>query len=579
MKEMKLSDIMSENAKLGESLKRTRFEISILSNIVTTQLNEILEYLLRTNGIYAFITPGDYDNIIQESGNVQIPDLTLIFWEVGNLIDGLHFKLQNFPKEKVEDLLQKTKSEIDMVLDNLKTHPRVFINRFSVSLFTDEYISNHRLKIFCDDLNNYLESIIPTTFHIIDIERIFRRITLENSVDWRYFYLYKALYSIEFYKEYSLSILSVILGTLGKAKKVLVLDCDNTLWKGVLGEDGLSGIEYSSQTKSGVYFEEIQNTVVKLAYEGVVVCLVSKNNEKDVAEVFQTKTDMVLKENHIVIKKVNWKNKASNIREIAMELNLGLDSFVFVDDSDFEINLVKEQIPEVTCYQVPKRLHEYPSMMRELSQLFYKENTSSEDRNRVSLYKQEKARDSEKKGFQNIEDYLKSLELRLTITKNDNTSIDRVAQLTQKTNQFNLTTKRYTNIEIESFVSHVNTDVYAFSLADKFGDYGLTGVAIVNINNGQAEFDSFLMSCRILGRNIELVFINHVLEYLKGKSICRVSAKYSRTEKNNQVQNFFDFFGFQIINSTEDSKEYILELDKYNFKRIEYIEVSNGRPS
>lgn len=581
MKEMKLSEIMGENSKLAKELNGSRYEIFVLSNIITTQLNEILEYSLRKSGVNAYVASGDYDNIVQDSSKEENPELTIIFWEVCNFIDGFQYKYQNLSDDFINDLITKIKSEIKLVIENLKSNSRVIFNTFSSSLFHSGNPKQNKLDFLCEELNQFLYVNKTANTVIVDLDKIFNQVTASNSVDWRYYYSSKALYSVEFYKHYSLHIAPIVLSGLGKGKKVLVLDCDNTLWKGILGEDGIDGIEMSSSSKSGVYFEEIQYIASRLASEGVVVCLASKNNAADVDQVLMQHKDMILKENHIVAKKVNWNDKATNIKELAEELNLGLDSFVFVDDSDFEINLVREKLPQVTCFQVPKKLYEYPTMFREIENLFFKLNTSKEDIARVAMYKKEQLRDSEKNNFGNVEDYLSSLGLKLNVYVDDEKLIERVAQLTQKTNQFNLTTLRYSENDIEGFMKNENTKVVAFGLADKFGDYGITGVSILKkeSENLSAKVDVFLMSCRILGRNAEIVFFDYLMRILKDDNIITVDAKYSRTEKNAQVESFYDKLGFEIISKSEDEKSYRLNIDSYPIHNINYIEVIDGRKS
>jgi FkbH-like protein len=581
MKEMKLSEIIGENSKLAGELKGTRFEISVLSNIITTQLNEILEYSLRKSGINAFVTSGDYDNIVQDSSKDENAGLTIIFWEACNFVDGFQYKYQTLPDATLSDLIVKIKSEMKLIIENLKSRPRVLFNTFSTSAFNSRNPKQNKFDFLCEELNQFLYVSQTPNMVIVDLEKIFNQATTANSIDWRYFYSSKALYSVEFYKHYSLHIAPIVMSGLGKGKKVLVLDCDNTLWKGILGEDGFDGIEMSSSSKNGVYFEEIQNIVSRLAGEGVVVCLASKNNAADVDQVLMQHKDMVIKDNHIAAKKVNWNDKATNIKELAEELNLGLDSFVFVDDSDFEINLVREKIPQVTCFQVPKKIYEYPTMFREIEKLFFKLNTSREDIERVAMYKKEQLRVTEKSNFGNVEDYLSSLALKLNVYIDDEKLIERIAQLTQKTNQFNLTTIRYSDTDIKGFIENPNNKVIAFGLADKFGDYGITGVSILKIDSEtkSASIDIFLMSCRILGRNAEVVFFDYLIRILQEENTNTVKAKYLKTEKNSQVESFYDKLGFDIIDLSEDEKSYNLTLHSYPMHNIKYIEVIDGRKS
>jgi FkbH-like protein len=394
----------------------------------------------------------------------------------------------------------------------------------------------------------------------------------------RYYYSSKALYTIDFFKAYAEYVKPFIISANGKAKKALIFDCDNTLWKGILGEDGFDNIEMSTHTKDGNIFAEIQSMALAINKQGILIGLCSKNNPGDVDEVIQSHPDMQLRDEHITINKSNWSNKVTNLKEIATELNIGLDSLVFVDDSSFEVNLISEQLPEITVLQVPERLYEYPKMLRGNLELFYNLSLTAEDQNKIKMYKQQVKRESIKKEFTDIEDYLASLELKMTIFEDDESIIPRMSQMTQKTNQFNLTTKRYTEGDVRNFIDDLDSNVYAFSVADKFGDSGVTGLCIVSANskNESAEIDTLLMSCRIIGRNIEYAFMDHVIGKTKEKKISVMKAKYIKTRKNEQVKEFYDKCSFDLVDQNESVREYSLETKNYETKNLNYIEVING---
>jgi FkbH-like protein len=365
---------------------------------------------------------------------------------------------------------------------------------------------------------------------------------------------------------------------LGKSKKALLLDCDNTLWKGVIGEDGMEGIKMSENDKLGVFFHEVQQIAIALFKQGIILGLCSKNNLQDVQEVLDNHQDVVLKDEYITIKKVNWEDKATNIRAIAKELNIGLDSLVFMDDSDFEVNLIREQLPEVIVLHVPKKLYEYPGYVSANLGLFFHASSTKEDRDKAKMYKENFQREDAKKQFDGIEDYLQSLEIELIIYKNDLSKVDRMAQMTQKTNQFNLTTHRYSESDMIRFIEKENKDLYCFEVKDKFGSAGITGLAILEYpTNTVAHVNSFLMSCRVLGRNIEIAFMDFILNTLQSKGTKKVSANFIKTYKNSQVAQFYDKFNFEIIESNEVEKSYELFLENYKTQELNYIKIENGK--
>ena len=578
MMELKYSEILKLNKKLGDNLVSSSYNITILSNFIVHPIKELLEYRLRKAGLNADVEFGDYDNIVQDSHKYIESNAILIFWELCNIIDGLQYKIELYEKGQFNELLEKTKSEIDLVLKNLEETSLVLINKFTALSFSHYKIRKNNLDELASQLNHYLEENISANVRLIDIEKVIASVGVSNSLDMRYYYSSKALYTIDFYKTYANYISPFFISANGKAKKALIFDCDNTLWKGILGENGFDNIEMSTHTKDGNIFAEIQSMALAINKQGILIGLCSKNNPGDVDEVIKSHPDMQLRDEHITINKSNWSNKVSNLEEIAQELNIGLDSLVFVDDSSFEINLIREQLPEITVLQVPERLYEYPKMLRRNLDIFYNLSLTAEDRNKIKMYKHQIKRETVKKKFTDIEDYLASLELKMTIFEDDESIISRMSQMTQKTNQFNLTTKRYTEGDIRNFIDDLDSNVYAFSVADKFGDSGVTGLCIISDNskNESPEIDTLLMSCRIIGRNIESAIMDYVMGKIKEKKIGELKAKYIKTLKNYQVKEFYDKCGFKIVDRDESKVNYALSLMDYKPRKIKYIEVING---
>ncbi len=411
-------------------------------------------------------------------------------------------------------------------------------------------------------MNQYLEETAPSNFILIDIDKIFANLSVRASVDFRNYYATKALYTVEFFKAYTLLTSPLFFSMFSKTKKALIFDCDNTLWKGVVGEDGYENIELSNQSKNGVYFREVQLLAKSLASQGVIIGICSKNNPEDVEEVFRMRTDMSLIASDIVIKKVNWVDKAANLSEIASELNIGIDSLVFVDDSDFEVNLVRESLPQIHTIQVSKNLYEYPKLIFDQMDLFYASNTSLEDLNRGTMYKENLERSKIKNSYQDIGDYILSLGIKVAFFNKEGDHLARIAQMTQKTNQFNLTTKRYSITDIQYFYESNHYDVISIEVSDKFGNSGVTGVGVVSYDgNGGAEIDTLLLSCRVLGRNIETEFINEIIKTVKTRNVKYLKAKYIKTFKNAQVANFYEKNHFEAIESNDSGTSYCLKLD------------------
>jgi FkbH-like protein len=574
LQDLKYTEILATNKLLGEKLSyQVPQEAVVLSNIITSQVNHIIEYVLRNRGLYVKLNSGDYDNIVQDSEKYAHQKVIIIFWELANLIDGLQYKAETMSAESIEDLMNKTKQEIDLVFQNLANTPIVIFNQFSTVAFNQYFLKNNQFDNIAIELNKYVSDNLPKNFIVVPMDKIFAQISVAKSIDLRYYYSSKALYSIDFYKQYAQFIAPIILSVYGKTKKALIFDCDNTLWKGIVGEDGVAGILLSSQDKNGTVFEEVHYLSNQLAQEGIIIGLCSKNNEEDVLEVFEKRQDFALLQNTILIKKINWQDKVTNLQEIATELNIGIDSLVFVDDSYFEINHVQNSLPEVHTIQVPTTLPMYGALLKENLSLFYKHSQTKEDKKRIEMYKQEAIRKGEQQKFATIEEYLHSLELEISITINDFDNLERAAQLTQKTNQFNLTTKRYTQTDLQNLITNQNYRLYTFRVKDKFGDYGLTGMSLISIAGENAIIDTLLMSCRVLGRNIEIAFLGFIINDLQQINIKYIFASYFKTLKNSQVASFYEKLNFEVIREDVDRKEYKFQTIDFSYCPIDYIKI------
>lgn len=571
-------EMLRENRKLGQTLGSDPCRIQLLTNIAIHQLHDFLEFALRSESVPAEVSSANFDNIVQDSEIAADSRFVLIFWEIWRLTNGLFYKIDEMSERDFHSLIENTKSQIGLVLKNLQKVPLVLFNQFTALPFASQQIECTRLEKIAAELNAFVEQHKPVNTKIINTEKILIRLGIEKCFDWRNFYAASAPYSLDFFRHYVWFILPILLAAEGKSKKALIFDCDNTLWKNILGEDGFDNIKMSPETFDGRPFHEVQHLAVALAQKGILIGLCSKNNPEDVDRVLKSHPDMVLKDEHLAIQKVNWNDKAANLRQIADELNLSPDSLVFVDDSAFEIGLVNQQLPEVTTLLVPPNLTRYPQQIREISRLFYQPAVTDEDRQKVRIYQQQAQREQARQEFSNVEEYLRSLELKLKILKNDKNIVPRLAQLTQKTNQFNLTTRRYTENDIADFLNRKDYQIYAFSVADKFGDNGITGLAILKLNHeaASAQIDTFLISCRIIGRNIEFVFMDFLVKKMRRQGFHKFEAEYIQTPKNQQAADFYHRCSFSRIDKKNDSALYELKLETYQSQNIDYIQVLNG---
>jgi FkbH-like protein len=343
----------------------------------------------------------------------------------------------------------------------------------------------------------------------------------------------------------------------GFARKCLVLDLDNTLWGGVVGEDGVAGLKIGGGFPGNIY-TELQKEISTLHERGVMLAIVSKNNEADAWEVFNQRPEMVLKRGDFSAHRINWQDKASNLRELAAELNLELDAFVVLDDNPAERDWIEVALPEVDVCPASDPLE----MLRWLAtcRRFDTLAITREDALRAKSYAAAEERSRLATQSSNLEEYLASLETQVEVGCNSRTQISRVAQLTQKTNQFNLTTRRYTESEIQERMQNPSWRVYWCACRDRFADEGVIGAALIEIKGSEWVIDTFLMSCRVLGRGVEKAFLGTVCDQAHNSGAQMIRGEFIRSAKNSQTENFFETCGFIADERTADSAQWHLTL-------------------
>jgi FkbH-like protein len=329
----------------------------------------------------------------------------------------------------------------------------------------------------------------------------------------------------------------------GLARKVLVLDLDNTLWGGILGEDGPDGIQLGGAYPGSAY-RDLQQVILQLHRRGVVLAINSHNNEQDVAEVLGSHPGMVLRPDHFAATRINWQDKAANMLELAEELGLGVESFVFLEDSDAQCERIRQALPEVLVVQQEGEVAGRAALLAGLG-VFDSLGFSDEDRARGGFYRTEAQRAQLKRSAQSLEGYLRSLEMRLLIEPISPANVGRVADLTQRTNQFNLTTPRHSRDSLVAFLEHPGREGHAFRLADRFGDYGLIAVTLLDQDADTVVIDAFLMSCRVLKRSVEDAILGFLLRHALAKGASRVRGLYRPSRKNGQVSGFYAAHGFE----------------------------------
>jgi FkbH-like protein len=380
----------------------------------------------------------------------------------------------------------------------------------------------------------------------LDLDEVMAETGRERFFDRRLWYSARFPFSAAAAREFSRRVIGLGAALKFPKVKVIALDIDNTLWGGIIGEDGIDNIALGHDYPGNAYLA-FQRRLLDLQQRGFILALCSKNNLADVDQVLNQHPHQILRAEHFAAARVNWQPKTENLAALAEELNLGLDSFIFVDDSDYECGLVRRELPEVEVVQAPARPVDLPHCLDHVSRLELLSLTT-EDLKKTEMYAEERIRRQQRENAEargGLEEYLQSLEMVMTVGTDDPAPLKRLAQLTQKTNQFNLTTRRYDEPQMRRLIEAPNWMVAYFSLKDVFGDSGIVGLALLDLSEAPlAELDTYLMSCRVIGRKAESAFLNTLLERLAEAGIGDVLADYRPTPKNVLVKNFLPEHGF-----------------------------------
>ncbi|MBC2580265.1 HAD family hydrolase [Clostridium sp. DJ247] len=558
-----------------------KINVGILRSFTIDTIIPILKVQLYKENIYGNFFIGEYNQYHQEIFNTNSnlykfnPDIIIIairleefYPELFNNFLGIKNNLSQITSYIINEfgsMIEKIKSISNC---NIILHNFVLPYNNYTSLYDFQNI-NGQIN-FLRKVNYELVNLVNkyTGVYLVDADNISNLIGKLNTEDKKMWYIAKNPYKYEFYISLSNEYVKYIKAIYGFKKKCIILDLDNTLWGGVIGEDGLDGIKLG-ESYPGKCYKDFQQQLLNLKNRGVLLAICSKNNSEDVDEVLKKHPDMVLKKEDFACIKANWDNKYSNINAISQELNIGLDSLVFIDDSPIECELIKQKIPEVTVITLPKNPLEYPDLIYNLN-YFNTISLTEEDFHKTDIYKAQAERMTLKNSYSNLDDYYKSLKMKVEIKEVDDFSVPRIAQLTQKTNQFNLTTKRYSEKDIKEMLQNKEYKLYYIRVIDKFGDNGITGFCILNsIDKYTLYIDTFLLSCRVMGRTIENAFMAFIYNKAKENNIKKLIGEYIPTKKNQSIKDFYKNLGF----TKGEDNYYLFDINNNKMEYPNYIKI------
>ena len=358
----------------------------------------------------------------------------------------------------------------------------------------------------------------------------------------------------------------------GRTAKCLVVDLDNTLWGGIIGEDGMAGIKVGAEYP-GAAFQALQRAMLDLARRGILLGICSKNNLDDAMEALETHPGMLVRAKDFAAMRINWSDKSQNLREIAQELNIGIDALAFLDDNPFEREQVRAALPEITVIEISANPLEYARAVRDCA-AFERLALSAEDQQRTAMYAEQRQRATAEQKFQSTEDFFRYLEQEADLDPVTDLTLARVAQLTQKTNQFNVTTRRYSEAQIAEMAKRPDWHIFSIKVRDRFGDHGLVGVAITHDEGEQCEIDTFLLSCRVIGRTVETALLAHIAKSAAERGCKRLVGWFLPTKKNAPARDFYREHGFAPDESNDSGTLWVLDLKSSKLASPEWIKLN-----
>lgn len=544
------------------------FHLGILGNATTNLFSAALPGVAARYGLSLTITEGEYNQIVQEALDPQSaintakPDAVLLVLDHRNMGFG-----NSGGAEEALDFVKMVRDGLadgcgaPVIFQSLACPPEPLFGSF-------DYLDTATLRRQILAYNTGLAEL-ATEYgdYFLDTAGLAETVGTQNWQEPAHWHLYKLPFSPAMLPIF-LDHLARVLGAIrGKSRKCLVLDLDNTLWGGVIGDDGMDGIKLGQGDGAGEAFLEVQKMARALRERGIILAVCSKNEDAIAREPFKSHPEMVLSLDDISVFVANWTDKATNLEAIADQLDIGLDAMVFLDDNPAERAQVRAELPMVA---VPEIGDDPSFYVRTVLNAGYFEavSFSDEDRNRAGLYAANAARSNLKKGSRNIDAFLESLAMKIDIGPFNDVNMGRVTQLINKTNQFNLTTKRHTQAEVEAFAGQADTITLQARLVDRFGDNGIISVVMARLAGKNCDITNWLMSCRVLGRRVEEAILQELVTCARQKGATRLIGHYIPSEKNAMVADHFRNLGFELESDQGGETHWGLDLGRLDLAKL-----------
>ena len=577
--EKTLSEYISISKNIDNLRLEKKLKISVMSSFTLNGLNETLQVMCSELGVRCQSYVSGYNQYNQELFNPESnfydfsPDVTFLILDIRNFLGDIFHSPYTLSDKQRKILVEEKKEELKKIITVFEenSNSKLIISNFNIPFYSPNGIIETKSEFgfheMINEINKSLQEMCKkkNSIYVYNFNNFISKHGEKNVFDYRQFHLGDIQITYNLIPVLANDLMSYIKPILGKNRKCIVLDLDNTLWGGVVGEDGYDGIDLG-HTPRGKAFVEFQKELLSLWNQGIILAINSKNNFDDAIKVIRDHPDMILREKNFASIQINWNDKAQNMNEISTEINIGLDSMVFFDDDKLNQERIKQEFPEILTIDMSNEPSYFVPILKEIND-FNVLSRTIEDAKRGEMYAQQRERKSLEKSVSNLDDFLRELDIKVKIKKSSKFLIPRISQLTLKTNQFNLTTKRYQEEDIEKFSKNENFEVGCAQVLDKFGDNGITGVYIVEKNSDYWLLDTFLLSCRIMGRGIEDAILTEIVKKAKIEGIREIRANFIPTPKNKPSENFLSDFGFQKFD-----EQWIYDLNN-EITKINHLEV------
>ena len=559
----KLSYFINKSKSIGDTNFDKKIKVALLSSFTINGFYETLRVKMSEHQIDGNIHVGAYNQYNQEilKNNSELynfkPNLTFLMIDTRTILGEIFYSPYSISaeerKKNIEKKFLELKNLINIFLN--KSNSKLIITNLHVPTYSPyglyETKTEYGFHSMIFDFNKKLEVefMKNDSVYIFNFNQFVSKYGNDNIFNIKQFLFGDIKISLDYIPFLADEFLNYILASLGLSKRCIVLDLDNTLWGGVIGEDGFDGIQLGSNPPGNAYVE-FQKHLLALNQRGILLAINSKNNLEDALKVIDDHPNMILRRNNFSCLKINWNDKVSNMKEISQELNFGLDNFVFFDDDPVNREFMKSSLPQVHTVNLSKDPSQYSIILQNLKE-FDTLKITKEDSERNQMYLEQQNRKELQNNIVDLDDFLKQLELKVSLKLANEFTIPRISQLTMKTNQFNLTTKRYQEEDIEKLAKDKDFFVGCAQVVDKFGDNGITSVYIINKQNKKEWIiDTFLLSCRVMGREIEKAILAHIISDAKNNDVDKIYANYIPTQKNKPIENFLSNCGFKHENDS-----------------------------